>query len=182
MSDIRIARRYAKALIAISDKDKSHESVARDLDKVVEGLAKEPSVATALSNPTIRSRTKGEVVRKIASSLMLRPSTTNFLLVLNEHDRLGELTAIRNEFARRLDVIQGRVRAKVTSAKPLTTMDKKRVEDALRKATGKTVLVDTAVDERLIGGVVTKMGNLVLDGTVRTQLDTLKARLHQVFQ
>jgi F-type H+-transporting ATPase subunit delta len=182
MSDARIARRYSKALVAICDKDKSHESVGRDLDKVVDALSKEPAVRTSLSDPSVKSRTKAEVIKSMARSLVLRPMTTNFLLVLNEKDRMSDLAEIRDEFGRRLDVIAGRVRAKVVSARPLTVIEKKRVEDSLKKATGKTVVMDAAVDERLLGGVVTKIGNLVFDGSVRTQLDTLKTRLRLALQ
>ena len=182
MSDHRIARRYAKALIGICDKDRSHEAVGRDLDKVVESLEKEPAIRARLEDPSIKARTKGKVIESIARSLVLRPMTTNFLQVLNEKDRFGELRGIREDFARRLDEVQGRVRARVTSAKPLTVIEKKRVEDALKKTTGKSIVLDAAVDEKLLGGVVTKIGNLVLDGSVRTQLDTLEARLRQALQ
>jgi F-type H+-transporting ATPase subunit delta len=74
------------------------------------------------------------------------------------------------------------VRAKVVSARPLTVIEKKRVEDSLKRATGKTVVMDAAIDERLLGGVVTKIGNLVFDGSVRMQLDTLKTRLRLAIQ
>lgn len=182
MSDVRIARRYAKALVGLCDKDKSHEAVGRDLEKVVDALNKEPKVLSALVDPSITSRTKAEVLRSVSRSLLLRPTTTHFLVLLAEKGRVDALSSIRDEFSRRLDDVQGRVRARVTSARPLTVIEKKRVEDALKKATGKTVALEATVDEKLLGGVVTRIGNLVLDGSVRTQLNTLESRLRQAVQ
>ncbi len=182
MSDVRIARRYAKALVGLCEKDKSHEAVGRDLDKVVDALEKEPKVFGALTDPSISSRTKGEVLRSVSRSLLLRPTTTHFLVLLADKGRVAALPGIRVEFGRRLDEVQGRGRARVTSARPLTIIEKKRVEDALKRATGKSVVLDATVDEKLLGGVVTRIGNLVLDGSVRHQLDSLQGRLRQAVQ
>ena len=178
----RIARRYSKALANLCDKDKSHEATARDLDKLIKALDTAAEVEGALSNPAINASTKLKVIESIAKSLVLRPLTQNFLMFLAEKQRLNELRDIVLDFHERIDEVSGRLRAEVVAAKPLTTLEKQRIRTALEKATGKSVVLEATVDPALIGGVVAKIGNIVLDGSVRSALDKMKARLHEAVQ
>ncbi len=182
MSASRIARRYSKALIAICDKDSSHEHVARDLDKVVTALGENGEVHEALLNPAVGIAVKSKVLESISKSLVLRPSAQNFLQFLNDKQRLDELEGILEDFRDRLDELSGRVRALVTSAKPLSTLESQRIKTALEKSTGKKVVLETATDPSLLGGVVTRVGNTVLDGSVQSALNQMRTQLFQAVQ
>jgi len=178
----KIARRYAKALVGLCDKDKSHEQTLRDLEKVLAGLDNAADVEAALGNPAISSGVKKQVVQSIAKSLMLRPLTTNFLCYLADKQRADQIRGITANFSERLDELAGRARASVVAAKPLTTLEKQRIKAALEKATGKTVMLEASVDAEIIGGVVARVGNIVLDGSVRTALNKMKVQLHEAVQ
>lgn len=172
-----IARRYSQALVGLCDKDKSHEPVAADLDKVQAAFVKHPEVLAALENPTVSGNLREKVVARIAKDLSLRPLSSNFVTYLARKERIGELETIIVLFRERLDEIAGRVRAEVTTATALNTLDKTKLQKALEKATGKKVVLEVTVDPDLLGGVVTKVGNIVLDGSVRTQLTKMKEQL-----
>ena len=177
MSASKIAKRYSKALVGLCNADKSHEHVARDLAKIVEALKANPEVETALLDPKLGRGTKRKVLDSVGQSLLLRPLTRNLLAYLNDQGRIGELEGILWDFNERLDVLAGRVRATVTTAKPLNPMDMTKIKTALEKATGKQVVIEAQVDEQIVGGVVTRMGNIVLDGSIRTALNNMKSLL-----
>ena len=177
MSASKIAKRYSKALVALCEKDKSHEHVSRDLTKVVEALGANTDVRGALVDPKLGRATKQKVLESVGQSLLLRPLTKNLLSYLNDQGRLGEIEGILLDFNERLDVLAGRVRATVTTAQPLNPMDMTKIKTALEKATGKQVVIESKVDEQIVGGVVTRMGNIVLDGSIRTALNNMKSLL-----
>jgi F-type H+-transporting ATPase subunit delta len=87
------------------------------------------------------------------------------------------LPAISRAFRELADEHAGQVRATITSAAPLDPMAVDRLRQALESRTGKRVLVETSVDPDLIGGVVARVGDLVLDGSVRARLGELRAKL-----
>ena len=182
MSSSKIAKRYSKALVGLCDKDKSHEHVARDLKKIVDALEENPQVPAALVDPKVGRATKAKVLESIGQSLLLRPLTRNLLSYLNDQGRLGEIEGILLDFNERLDEIAGRIRATVTTAKPLNPMDMSKIKTALEKATGKQVVIESKVDENIVGGVVTRMGNIVLDGSIRTALNNMKSLLLEAVQ
>ena len=105
------------------------------------------------------------------------PTTANFLKVLLQNGRLTDLTAINDRFAAVLDERSGLVAAEITSARELPTGEKAEFETSLAALTGKTVNVNYAVDPNIIGGVVTRIGSTVYDGSVKTKLENLKEQL-----
>ena len=177
MSASKIAKRYSKALVALCSKDNSHEHVARDLKKVVDALHEHSEIKAALNDPKVGRSTKAKVLDSIGQGLLLRPLTKNLLAYLNDQGRLNELSGILSDFNERLDELAGRIRATVTTAKPLNPMDMTKIKTALEKATGKQVVLDANVDESIVGGVVTRMGNIVLDGSIRASLNNMKSLL-----
>ena len=104
------------------------------------------------------------------------------MYLLNERERLEEVPGILEDFRERLDKKAGRLHAKVTSAEPL---DKKAIDQlkaALEKSSGKTVVLETTVDPTILGGVVTQVGNVVLDGSVQSMLSNLRKQMLQATQ
>ena len=101
----------------------------------------------------------------------------NFVNVLIDRKRIDQLAGIETAFRGKVDEIRGITRGEVTSAEPLAKDELERVTDALSKISGKQVLVTTKVDPSLIGGLVARVGDMVFDGTIRTQLNQLKESL-----
>jgi F-type H+-transporting ATPase subunit delta len=123
----------------------------------------------------------GQEKRSVLEQLLPRvtptPAVQRFVMLLLERGRIVLLPAIARAYRDMMDLHLGRVRAKVTSAQPLDAGALDRVRRALEQRTGKQVLLETAVDPELVGGVVARVGDLVLDGSVRTQLEDLRAKL-----
>ncbi len=177
-----IARRYSTALMGLCDKDSSHDKVAKDLAKVNRALADNDEVSKALSSPQVDTGTKKKVLESIGKSLFLGPLTKNFLYFLADKQRTDYLEAIAADFDRKLDARNGRVKAHVTTAVPLNPVEKTKIQKALEKASGKKITLEASVDPALVGGAVTRIGDIVLDGSVRNQLDRMKAQLLDAVQ
>ena len=174
---IRVAKRYSKALVGLCNADRGHEMVARDLELVVKAMRTNPEVAAALEDPTVGLEARRKILDEVVKGLRLRPLTARFLAYLSDKKRFGLLEAIVVDFERQRDALAGRVRATATSATPLGPLESQRLKDALQQATGKDVVLETAVNPDLLGGVVTQIGNIVLDGSVRTSLNKMREQL-----
>jgi F-type H+-transporting ATPase subunit delta len=101
----------------------------------------------------------------------------NFVNVLVDRERIDQLNGIEAAFRSRVDEIRGITRGEVISAQALEESDLTLVTEALSKMSGKKVLVTTKIDPFLIGGLVARVGDMVFDGTIRTQLNQLKESL-----
>jgi F-type H+-transporting ATPase subunit delta len=116
-------------------------------------------------------------LEKILPRVAPSPIVQRFALLLLERGRIVLLTSLARAYRELADAHAGRVRAVVTSAAPLAPADLERVRKSLERRTKKTVMLEAEVDPNLIGGLVARVGDLVLDGSVRTQLDTLREKL-----
>jgi len=186
-----IARRYAKALFSLADEKGQIEQWSKGLE-VLRHLLALPELRDALSNPAMereqrRSLAKGlSVAVELASPkllaaavLGLEEDVRNLLLLLADRNRLAYLPAILDDYRALADQRLGRVRAKVTSAVPLAADEARRISDKLAEATKAQVIVETAVDPALLGGVVAQVGSVVYDGSVRAQLEELRRAMKQ---
>ncbi|MFT7621809.1 MAG: F-type H+-transporting ATPase subunit delta [Myxococcota bacterium] len=177
-----IARRYARAIIGLCDKDKSHDKVSKDLAKVVKALAENPEVTSALHSPQVSTATKKKVLASVGKSLFVGQVTQNMLFYMADKSRLPHIEAVATDFDRLLNERSGRVQATVVTATPLNPVEKTNLQKALSKASGKEISLEASVDPTLMGGVVARIGDTVLDGSVRNQLDRMKAQLLSAVQ
>ena len=171
-----VARRYAKAILAVADEQGSLEQTANEL-QLLRAVADDAQISAALANPILSVTARRGLARSIADSLALSPTTRNFVSLLADKRRLDQLGGIAQEFGRILDGRMGRVRATVTSAVALTDTQRQAVIAAFERKLGRTVVADTAVDPALLGGVVVAVEGTIYDGSVRTQLRTLATRI-----
>lgn len=169
-SDRVVARRYAAALFEASAG--KGEQLRQELGDAYRRLA--PSLET-LKNPTVAPAAKKELAAKNAGGASER--TLNFLKLLIDKKRMGLLPIIVSDFGRLLDENAGRVRAQVRSAAELGPQELDLLAKRLKAVAGKDVVVEAKVDPELLGGVVVRMGDTVLDGSIQGQLRQLKARL-----
>ncbi len=177
MSYSPIAQRYAKALLELATSENNEAVVGSQLESFASVYRESPELQLALG-PSVGSLAQQKaIITKIAEQLKCAPSAKNFLLVLVEASRIDRVTEIARAYQTMLDGASGRVRATVTSATPLLKKDVTQIQQTLAKLTGKSVSVEAKVDPELLGGVVTTVGNTVLDGSLRTQLARLGERL-----
>ena len=132
-----------------------------------------------LVNPIYVKEQRRAIAAKLAAGLGLDEAPANLLSLLADRNRLGELGGIVTAFGRMADEKLGRVRAHVTSASPLDAAIAERLSAKLTAAVKGEVLLDHSVDPSLIGGVVAQVGDLVYDGSLRTQLEDLRRALKQ---
>ena len=172
-----VARRYARALFSIGVDQASVEPLGKQLDELTAVYAGSLELRQAMENPVFKLAEKRSILEKILPRVAPNRLVRSFALLLLERGRIGALPGIARAYRELSDAHAGRVRARITSARPLDVMELAAVQRAIEKRTGKKALVETAVDPELIGGVVAHVGDLVLDGSIRTKLANLKERL-----
>lgn len=177
MSVETVARRYATALADVVMKSGETEIVKSELKTWETMMNSNGDLHTAFANPAISHANKEKVLESLLAKAKPSKTTSNFLRVLLRNDRLTELAQINEKFASVLDERSGVVAAEVTSARPLSDKEKAEFQANLAKLTGKKVNLNFSINENIIGGVVTRVGSTVYDGSVKSQLETLKQQL-----
>jgi F-type H+-transporting ATPase subunit delta len=172
-----VGRRYARALFQIGVDRGTFERLGEELAQLADLFQSSTELRQTLENPVFRPSDKRAILEKILPRVTPTTEVQRFVLLLLERRRITALPAIARAYRELVDQHTGRVRAAVVSAQPLGPADLDRVRRSLERRTGKQVLVEASVDPALIGGVVARVGDLVLDGSVRTQLASLREKL-----
>jgi F-type H+-transporting ATPase subunit delta len=171
----RVARRYATALFGAASQQGAAAEVERDLRAAHERIAADLSLATALAHPEIPSPRKQEIVQ--AAFQGLHRVALSFLGLLVERRRHEYLAAVIDEYRHLADDARSLVRARATSAVPLTPEQKERLRRALERHTGKTVELDDEVDPSLLAGLLVQMDDQVIDASARGRLERMRELL-----
>ena len=171
------AARYAKALLDIAVQESIPEQVERELTTFVGLVRTHADLGRALGNPVVAAADKGAIVRRMVERLAFSGPTTRLLALLASRGRLALLPDLLDVYRERLLEHQQVVRAEVTTAEPLSPERTAELQRRLETVTGRTVTMTTHVDAGIIGGVITKIGSTVYDGSVATQLARVRARL-----
>lgn len=177
MSIETVARRYGTALADVVLKTGETETVKSELKAWEEMIATNADLQSAFSNPSIAHLDKEKVLEKLIERARPTRTTANFLRVLLKNGRLTELSEINDKFVTVLEERSGHVSADVTSARDLSEAQKQELRANLERLTGKQVDLRFGIDPSIIGGVVTRIGSTIYDGSVKTQLENLKQEL-----
>ena len=172
------ATRYARALIEVAVKEHVDLSqIETELAGFVALVSSHPDLERALLNPAVPAPRKRAAVAELTSQAKLLPVLSKLLVLMAERDRLVLLHDLLSAYRDRIQVLQNVVRAEVTTAAPLAAERAKEIERSLAQATGRTVLLSTRVDASIVGGIVTRIGSTVYDGSVTNHLRRMKQRL-----
>lgn len=167
---------YAQALLELADQRGTTSQVNEDLQGLAQIIEQDRTFATYLADPSVsqsdREKTIDTVFGGRTSELLIA-----YLKLLNSKDRLGDLPGITSAFTKLLDERSGNVEVEVTVPQAMTPGDLEEVRQRVSAKLGKNAVVKQNVDESLIGGIVLKVGDSLIDGSVKTQLETLKRRL-----
>ena len=177
MIEASVSRRYARALFSLALEEGKHERTGEELDVVAQAIRASSEARTVVENPGYTLAQRHAVVDVLVQQLSLSPVTANFLHLLVDRHRLAEIAAIARSYGEMLDEKVGRVRATVTSAKPLSEEEMRRVRDVLSEATRRTIVLDSRTDPKIVGGLVAQVGAKEWDGSIRTQLERLRREL-----
>jgi F-type H+-transporting ATPase subunit delta len=172
-----VARRYARALFEIGLARGTFEQIGQELSDVAALWSSSLDLRRALQNPVFSRAQKRAVLQQLLPRITSSADIQKFMLLLLERRRIGVLASIARAYREMADEHAGRVRAEVISAQPLSPAETDRVRRSLEQRTGKKVILKTTEDPSLIGGLVARVGDLVLDGSLRTQLASLRQRL-----
>jgi F-type H+-transporting ATPase subunit delta len=177
MSIETLSRRYASALADVVEKNGDVETVKAELRSWVEMMESSRELREAFGSPVIAHLSKEAVLEKLITKASPSKTTANFLRVLLKNGRITRLAAFSEKFEAVLEERAGIITAKITSARELGDGEKSGLQSSIEKMTGRKVKLEFDTDENLIGGVVTRIGSTVYDGSVRTQLENLKQQL-----
>jgi F-type H+-transporting ATPase subunit delta len=168
-----IARRYARALFSLAVDADRIEPWSSAFAGLRLTFRDNPELRDALTNPVYTAEQRRAIVTKLAQGLALDPEPTNLLLLLADRNRLALLDAVAEAFGELADQKLGRVRARVISAVPLEQAEATRLAERLAGAAKAEVIVEREVDPAILGGVVARVGSMVYDGSLRSQLEDL---------
>jgi len=175
---VAIAGRYARALADLAGREpKRLEALASELDLVARVVGSDARLARFLASPSVKRDQKDAVLDTLASKAKLSELARRFVGVLVDNGRVGDLADIAAAFAETKDAALGILPAQTTVAVRLTEVEEGALRSALEKMTGRTVRLTVTVDPEVLGGARTRIGSRVYDGTLRSQLDTLRRRL-----
>ena len=177
MSSQTVARRYASALADVVIERNEAQLVQAELAAWAKMISENGALLEAFSNPTVAYEQKRNVLNELIARTKVRPTTTNFLRTLLMNQRLAELPQVNDKLAEILDERAGIVSAEIISARPVSDKVKGLLEEKLREMTGKKARLTFATDESLLGGIVTRIGSTIYDGSVSNQLSRLREEL-----
>ena len=171
------AQRYAKAIFSLGVDNGEFERIGQEIEAVVSALDTNESLRGILLNPQHDAEAKRGVVEAIAVKKGFSSTTKNFLLLLVDKGRLNLLQEMYRSYQALSDEKAGRMNATVVTASQLTEPLIKEIVSSLEKKTGKKVSLSSEVDPALLGGVVIKIGDIIYDGSIKTQLHKLKENI-----
>ncbi len=172
-----LARRYAKAIFNIGNDQGGLDKLGADLRTLSAAMKESAELQQVLTSPALKKSDRRKVIDALLQRIGVVTTTRNTVYLLLEGERLGSLPMISRELDRMIEEKAGRVSAEVVSAKPLDPSQLSQITAALEKLSGKKVSVSSRQDADLLGGVVAKVGDTVYDGSLRTQLRTLRDEL-----
>ena len=172
-----LAERYAGALVDVALENKQADQVKRELSEFAALIRESPELHAFLSNPSIARAAKHAAIDAIVAKMGASRTLRNYLFVIVDQRRAGMLIEIEQAFSRLLDARQGITQALVTSATELTAKERQELDVALGKLTGEKVQAQFTTDAGLIGGAVVRIGSTIYDGSVRAQLQRMRARM-----
>jgi F-type H+-transporting ATPase subunit delta len=173
------AARYARALLDVANKESDPERAEQELAAFVDLVHTNPVLERALANPVVSAADKRAIVQQILERLKPTTPVGKLLLLLASRGRLALLPDLLEVYRERLMEYRNVLSAEVTTAAPLSPERAEQLQQRLANATGRTITMTTKVDASIIGGVVTRIGGTVYDGSVATRLAKVRDRLEQ---
>ena len=176
-----MAGRYASALFALAQEQGSTDRVAGDLNGFLQLVKDSPDLARFVRSPVFTSGEQVKALGEILAKAGVAPLTENFLKLVAAKRRLFAIEAMVKDFNALNDNAKGLVRARVTVAEKISQQQWAELEQTLSAMSdGKSVAMDVFIDRSIIGGLIVKLGSRMIDGSVRTKLNSIRTRMKEV--
>lgn len=170
----KISKRYARALFSLGHEDGSFEQYGRELLEFTKICQDHSDLRNVIANPVFKLEERKKVLHFVLEKVTFSGVTKNFLNLLLDKNRIGALEAIADYYSQLVDEASNIARAEIISARPLKGETLGRIEKSLEDLTSKKIKSVVKEDHGLIGGIVVKIGDFVLDGSIKAQLEGLK--------
>ena len=177
MSISIIGRRYANALLALASQAGNVDKIGKDLSDFAASWTDSRELRAAFENPIVSADARRTILKELAAASGMDELVRNTLLLMSDRGRLSQVSDVAEAFATLAEARSGRVRAEVITASELPDAYFRELQKTLERVTGKQVSVTKRVDPSLLGGVVTRIGDQVIDGSLKNRLDELKHEL-----
>ena len=177
--DASVARRYAEALFQVAKKRDEVAEVAHSLHEVALAVGGSRELMSALHHPLLTDEKKQAIVRGVFGG-KVRDDVERFLFLVIEKGRAILLPQMVEEFDRMVDEYRGEADALATSAVALSPAQTAQLESALNEKFGVKVRLKTRVDENILGGLIVRVGDKLIDGSVATRLQQMNEQLKRV--
>ncbi len=177
MIDSNVARRYAKAVLELGVETGTLDQMVRELSDLAAAYASSKEMQDALENPMVGIEAKRAVVDEVASRVGAGPMTKNLARMLCDRRRMGVLPRIAELVTEMADAKKGVVHAEVTTAVALNDAFYSRLQRELERMTGQKIVLDRKVDPTIVGGVSARIGDTIIDGSLKARLSDMKSTL-----
>ena len=174
MISTSITRRYAEALMSIGIEEENSAKFEKELQEINSIIQGSMELKAVLYSSVYPNKSKKLIMRDITKKLRLSETVDNFLSLIIDKNRIEFLPLIVKRYEELLDSIEDRVRAEVVFAKKMPDSVIDKIKEAFQKTSGKEVIIEIKEDPSIIGGAITKLGNVIYDGSVKTQLENIK--------
>ncbi|HEY7897617.1 MAG TPA: ATP synthase F1 subunit delta [Gemmatimonadaceae bacterium] len=171
-----VSRNYAEALLALATKADNREGFGVMIRDVASAIGQDPTIRLFLESPRVSYERKNEILARAFGDRIPRVFL-RFLQTMVHNRRQMMIPEIATEYAALLDSEEGRVHAEVTVARPTTDAETASIGAELSRVLGKRVMPQVSVDPAIMGGVIVRVGNTVMDGSVRRRLSKLATRM-----
>jgi F-type H+-transporting ATPase subunit delta len=170
----KVSKRYAKALFSLGREDGNFEQYGQELSDFETFFRDNGDFRQVIVNPVFALEDRRKVLQVVLDKGNFSGVVKNFLNLLLDKNRIGAIEAIKAYYSQLTDEVSGIARAEIITARPLKEEALGKIERSLEELTSKKIKSEVREDGDLIGGIVVKIGDLILDGSVKAQLEGLK--------
>ncbi|MFH0845306.1 MAG: ATP synthase F1 subunit delta [Pseudomonadota bacterium] len=170
----KVSKRYAKALFSIGQEDGNFERYGKELQEFAEFCKSNKEFGQVISNLIFAIEDRKSILHSVLERSGFSDLVKNFLNLLLDKNRIGDIEAIASYYSRLTDEASNIARAEIITPMPLRKETLEKLQKSLERLTSKKIQSEVWEDQGLIGGIVVKIGDLVLDGSVKAQIEGLK--------
>lgn len=176
MRESTIARNYAETLLELARRGEDLRGWGEMIDRIADAMESDRRLRVFLESPRVSAQQKNAIIQRAYGNALPR-NFVRFLQALVSHRRQMLIPVIAHEYHDLVDQVEGRVHASVTLARDADEADRSMLTNQLSRTFGKTVVPHFHVNPAILGGVVVRVGDTVLDGSVRRRLATLRSKM-----
>ncbi|MFH1350425.1 MAG: ATP synthase F1 subunit delta [Pseudomonadota bacterium] len=170
----KVSKRYAKALFSIGQEEGNFDRYGKEVQEFTQFCKNNKEFGQAIANPIFAIEDRKRILHSVLEGSGFSGLVKNFLNLLLDKNRIGDIETIASYYSRLTDEASNIARAEIITAMPLRKEALEKLQQSLEGLTSKKIQSEVREDQGLIGGIVVKIGDLVLDGSVKAQIEGLK--------